>query len=393
MHNQILTVMPHWDVPSMAYYTFLGLVAVWAMHCSKRNGVKYHGFLKNPYYMAWFLVWTISATYRLVGYNLGGTDALYYISFFHSQTDAHLSSDILFKYYNQFLRWFTDDYHFFFFVTYGLIAFVTIRFVDKFCPQKFSAIPYVLTFFFFLRGWLSLRSHLAIILILSGCLLLLRGRWKAALIVAFLSVFVHKSGALYAMVVPFILVFRKRQLKIKYVVVLVILTMVIGTSLRTYFIESTSDAELGGAYISYAANAMESSFWKNAWKIAFEQMALGAAILVFFGKIQKYLNDCSDVEKEKMQLVWLICMFDFMLIPMNYMMGIWRGYEYFYLPRLTMWSLVTAFALQMTKGKLHSVASFVVFACFIAWMVFRVYNTWEDSGLMPYVFEPFFNAF
>lgn len=385
----LVSTLPHWSNSSMVYYLILGFIAAWAVYFSKKSGYPIKSIICNPYYIVWWLLWTISATYRLVGINLGGTDSLYYISFFHRQIDEHLSSDILFKYYNQFLSFFTDDYHFFFFITYGLIAFVTIKFIDKFCPRKFSAIPFILTFFFFWRGWLSLRSHLAIIIILSGCLLLLKGRWKSALLVAFLSMFVHKSAILYAMVVPFVVIFKKKELKIKYVVILILLSMILGMIFRTYFIQYTSDEMLGGAYTSYVANAMEKSFFENTWKIAFEQMLLGAAILLFLKKVNNYFNSCSTAEKDKMQIIWLICIYDFMLIPINCIMGIWRGYEYFYLPRLIFWSLLTYFTLQMTPKGIRSIVSFLCLVCFVAWMVFRVYNTWEDSGLMPYIFEPF----
>ena len=35
-----------------------------------------------------------------------------------------------------------------------------------------------------------------------------------------------------------------------------------------------------------------------------------------------------------------------------------------------------------------TIGSFIVF---VAWMIFRIYNTYEDTSLMPYIFEPLYS--
>ena len=124
----------------------------------------------------------------------------------------------------------------------------------------------------------------------------------------------------------------------------------------------------------------------NAWKIAFEQMALGAMMLIKIKKLRCRWATFDEIDKKKIEIIFLICVFDFMLIPVNYIMGIWRGYEFFYAPRLVMWGEI----ITVLSSKKESLLSKMLFlSIFIAWMVFRVEHTYEDSCLMPYIFEPF----
>ena len=116
-----------------------------------------------------------------------------------------------------------------------------------------------------------------------------------------------------------------------------------------------------------------------------EQMALG--VLMFFNikNLRRRWETFDDVDKKRIEIIYLICVFDFMLIPVNYIMNIWRGYEFFYVARLVMWGEVIASSL-IAK---YRIVKLLIFAAFVAWMIFRVERTYEDSALMPYFFEPF----
>ena len=156
-----------------------------------------------------------------------------------------------------------------------------------------------------------------------------------------------------------------------------------------YFIIFTSDMDLSGAYTSYAMKSVGTNFLDNAWKIAFEQILLGLFILLYNKKLNIYINELSENERSKVNIIYLICIFDILLIPVNYTLSIWRGYEYFYLSRLAMWGIILYIATQKVPKKFKPLCSVIIATCFISWMVFRVWSTWESSGLMPYIFEPF----
>lgn len=84
-----------------------------------------------------------------------------------------------------------------------------------------------------------------------------------------------------------------------------------------------------------------------------------------------------------------MCVYDFLMIPVNFILGIWRGYEYFYIPRLILWGIVLkSISYHLTLGS-RKILRIVSLTLFIIWMIFRVYNTYEDSLLMPYILDIF----
>lgn len=84
-----------------------------------------------------------------------------------------------------------------------------------------------------------------------------------------------------------------------------------------------------------------------------------------------------------------ICYFDMMMIPFNVMMGIWRGNEFFYIPRLCMWGVVIYVYTRNTDSGMKANVYLLLFAYFIAWFVFRLNRTYEASDLMPYILDVF----
>lgn len=76
-------------------------------------------------------------------------------------------------------------------------------------------------------------------------------------------------------------VFKKRKLSVPMVIALITISSLLASVLQRIFLSSFADADLGGAYQSYASESLEGGgFFDNAWKIAMEQMALG--VLMFF---------------------------------------------------------------------------------------------------------------
>lgn len=386
-----------WETGSMIFYVILGLIASYTLYCSKKY-TKYNSkwLFNDKYLTIWFCIWVIVATYRLIDFPIGGTDATNYVTFFQiclnnywPEFFDHFAGDLLFKYFNQIIRLISSDYHLYFFVTYSLMCYAFISFYNEFTPNKTNFTPYVLTFFLFLRGFSSIRSHLSIVVIIFACILLLRQKYKSALFVAFLSAFIHKAALLYAMFIPFYLIFHKRGISLKLTLLLIFASSFLASIFQELFIVYTSDMELSGVYNSYASKSIGTSFLDNAWKIAFEQMLLGLFMLVNHKKLKQYISVLSETGKRKVNIIYMLCIFDLLLIPVNFTLNIWRGYEYFYLARIVMWGILLYIHTMKFSPKLQRGFSFIFLLCFISWMIFRVWSTWETSGLMPYIFEPF----
>lgn len=380
----------------MFLYLVLGFLSMWMIYHTMKEEQRIGRTVSwnNKYLIIVSFIWTFIATFRLVNlYGVGGMDTMNYIMFFKNSNNQiysgwmlHAGDNFLFKWINKTIRYMTSSYHVYFAIVYGFMAWAYLWFAAKFTPIKNNIIPYFLCFFLFWRSFLSLRSNLAIAFIMVGCVLMLENKWRYVYLFAFMSGLIHKAALPFVLVFPFVQVFNKYKPNKWQILALIVVSSIVGVTFQSLFIDySVTNDETH--YSSYARSAsMGGGFWANSWKIAFEQIVLG--VLMFFNenKINE-LKLTSDVSTcNRINIVWLICVFDMILIPMNHFFNIWRGYEFFYIPRIVMWGII----LQLFFRKCHNVKGlikFIIFLIFVAWFCFRVESMYEDSGLMPYIFD------
>ena len=84
-----------------------------------------------------------------------------------------------------------------------------------------------------------------------------------------------------------------------------------------------------------------------------------------------------------------MCLYDVILIPVTFILNVWRGYEYFYIARLIMWGEIIAMYEGLFNYKSRRLLNICVYLVFTGWMVFRLWSIYDESWLMPYVFMPF----
>lgn len=83
----------------------------------------------------------------------------------------------------------------------------------------------------------------------------------------------------------------------------------------------------------------------------------------------------------------MMCYFDLMLIPICYILGIWRGVSYFFLPRLLILGyIITDFSRKISKNSRKAYYMIVKVAMPI-WLVLRLFTVYDVSGLMPYYLD------
>lgn len=381
---------PYWDDLSMFLYILMGIVGMISLKAA--IDIRESNHRKSLQLLAiGIVVWTIFASFRTVRNSIGGGDAITYIGYF----EYCISGAKVFPYSDHMdwlmgviikaIRHCTSNHYVFFLIVYGFMAWSYFYFCYKFAPKKTSCVPYFLLFYLYLRSFCSLRSNFCISLILLGLVALLHLKKYKVYIITFSSVLVHKVGFIFAMVLPFIQIFIKKKLTVPIVLVLIVASSFAASLLQMFFLTTFADVDLGGAYQSYASNSLEGGgFLENAWKIAFEQIALGAMMILNIKSLRKRWSAFDATDKKRIEIIYLICIFDFMLIPVNYIMGIWRGYEILYAARLVMWGEVLS-ASSLLKTRVGQIACLVAF---VAWMIFRLDRTYEDSALMPYFFEP-----
>ena len=386
----------HWDLKTLMLYILMGLIGAVCLYFVKKKEKKTGKKQKITSfpYLFWFFTWVIFAAYRYIDYNIGGTDAIVYVKYFSICLDSYIPSyyqhyDVLYRVLNILIRFISNDVHVYLIAFYSILVFSYILFLNDFSDKNVNIAPYILTFYLYLRGFNTFRSNLAISLILIGIVLLGRNKKKLSLVVMLSTFFIQKAAILYSLgVYIFVLLFKKGKIKIKHCIVLAFVGFFIGKYAQSFLI-NLDKSILNGAYSAYARKSLISSFFDNFWKICFEQLILLVFVVLYNTKIRENNDLCDEPAKSIKQLIYIICLFDFVTIPITYILSIWRGYEFLYLPRLVMWNeIINIIGCRFDKFS-RKIVAMIFTVVFVAWMSFRIYNTWEASSLMPYIFEPF----
>lgn len=388
-----------WDWFSMFIYWGM---AIWGCLCfglGKREQLLHKNLsgqpFKNVYYWGWFSIWTFFAVYRYVAPGIGGMDTLNYIDFFQNCNNKiysgwmlHAGDDLFFKYFNKVIRYLSADYHVYFVFLYGIMVWIMIAFIDYFCPKdKFTAVPALLIFHIYLRGYSSERSNLGFCLLLLAIIMMSMKEYKWMIGCLVASVLTHKSMVVFATFIPFYFFFNKYELNLKRTIILIILSSISIYTIRDYAIVFLGESEFEGAYDYYVSNAGKSGFFSNYWKIAFEQIVLGIVLLLFNTPLQEYIASSDEETASKIKLVWMLCLFDLILIPVCYILSIWRAPEYFHMARTVMWCIM--FWILFDRYRINKLGNILLFLAFLAWIYNRVDHTWASTGLMPYILDVF----
>lgn len=379
---------PQWSDISIAFYVLLALQGMFCMSHLKNDNenMRFKELFVNPYFLFWWTTWTIVAVYRLVGYGIGGADAIGYVESFENclnpyKIDEHLSSDIGFYGLTKLVRFVTDDYHIYFGVMYGSMLAMYIYFLKYFSERHYTVIPYFLTFYLYLRSFNTLRSNVAIAFILVSIVAFSKKEYRKAYIMVFVSMLVHKASFIYALVLPFVHLFWSKKIRVHYLVTFVVFSALLARIFQHWFIGFADDVDLGGAYKSYASNSLNGHSF--VYVDSFGQWLLAALLILNFKKLG-VLVECSP----KTRVLWLASIFDVIMVPFSSIMGIWRAYEFLYLVRLSMYSMLLWMFFKKSNIGMRNVINLLVLLFLIVWMIYRISRTYEDSSLLPYVFAP-----
>ena len=358
----------------------------------KKTGIK-QKIISFPYVLC-ILILTLVATCRHISPGIGGSDAPAYKLFFETCLSDHTSIyylhfDVLYRWFNIVVRLFTSNYYVYSIIFYGIIATCIIYFTNEFLNPRNSKLPLILIFYLYLRGFNTYRSNLAIAILLLSFVLYKKNKKILAYLLAFSTFFIHKASILYAFSLIFLDMFKNKKVKIKYCIILILITFIVGRIFQPYLMSIFSGDETN-AYTYYMSVSIKESFFANYWKICFEQFIVLFLMILFKKSINYKINEERNYLHER-NVIWQLCIFDFITIPVTYILGIWRGYEYLYLPRLVMLGIIIGIINERCNRNSKFIVNAIVFILIISWMIFRIYNTWEDSYLLPYVFEPFLN--
>lgn len=377
-----------WDWFSVALYCMMALIGVFCLKYGKNSKSEKQRLI---YYGMWLISWSVFASFRAYGDHLGGTDTIKYVTFFED-----INSSILAVYYlhydvgywalNQVVRLFSSDVRVYFLVYYSILVYSYITFIDNFIQKKTAYAPYFLIFFLYLRGFTSMRSNISVAFLLLALVALKKHKNFKAIIMTLISCLMHKATLLFAGVVPFYWLYRKRIINIKTGVFFAMIAGIIG-SIARYYIGDIFDSSVD-AYASYAMRSVGTSFFDGFWKIVFDQLVLLIMMIIINSEIISYIKTLDAENKRRLIMVRTFCMYDFIIIPITFTLSIWRGPEYLYLSRLIMWGAIFEFlATKYIMKKDRQVFKAILYVAFIAWFLFRLDATWEASSLLPYIFS------
>lgn len=392
-----MNVTDHWDIFSLMFYLTLAFIGACSFYAVKQRERKSGNLQKltSKEYLLWALSWATAAACRYVSSttNVGGTDAYSYaIAFEQVFNPGSVAAERL-KHYGiawqwlcKILNFICDNYHFFFFVTYLIIIVAIIYFLNSLALKYISATPIIAVFYLFLRGFNTLRTEFSIAMLLFGLVFLWKKKYIKCGIFCALSVLFQTASLLYICFIPFYVFFKKKGLTVKHGVILTVGGGVVGYLAR-YLL--TSGIIKISYYSNYAAQSLTSSFFASYWKIVFSQMLLAVAILIIRKRIFNSKRQLDDLDLDRFNFIWAMCIFDICTIPITYFIHLWRGYEYFYVARVIMWGYMLTILRRKSSTQSKQLFTIMGAVVFTAWTVFCIWNNWSSSGLMPYVFAPF----
>ena len=394
-----MNMSPSWSYSTLILYILMGILGAWCCQKAKRtelmSGIK-RTILSREYWPL-YAVWVFLAVFRLIEGGIGGTDAPNYIKYFQEcLTMSEDSTEVVFKWFNQGIRLVFSDYHWYFLLFYSLLVITMVFVINEFSRTETTCIPLCILVFLFIRSFSAMRSIMAgMILLVSVVFLNRKAYWQAALF-AVLAVFTHVSAIIYTVFYAYYFLFYKREISVRQSIVLFVLAYGVAVVGQQLIVSGALPflRNIGtGAYESYASYSLGKSFLEMFNISNIPQVALAAAMMLFQKEINGKINAQEPTEARKLKVLTHLCYFDLFAVPVITVLGVYRGYEYFYVARLVMWGelipIVQSKVKDMLGPKFSHYVPYAFTGVFILWMCTRFEAYSETSGLMPYMLEFF----
>ena len=383
----------YFDIPTVLLYISVGVLGYLCIRqfmkpCFPNSRVQFAMYKRRnrTFEMTFILLYTMLAVCRLVSIDIGGSDAIDYVENFKNiftggldrKNNAEL--EIGFQYFTKIIRSITDSYKVYFFVIYGFISWGYVTFIKKNCSKGLCYIPFILLMYPFLKSFTSIRSSIAVGIILVGLTQIDKRKWLS-LILILSSLLFHRMSVLFVLIWPFYFVmkgFLKINSRMRFILVTlagVVVSFVAATMVQQYvFIMGLFDDSTTNHYLM--ASMGQNIF--SRFPMFFGQLMLWAAVVVLFNKIKW---------DEKSVLLRTLFVYDIWMIPVGLVLGMWRSIEYFYAVRLSLWCLcIFSFTRKQSKG-FAAIVKALAALLFVFWLFFRVYKEWDDAKLSPYFFD------
>lgn len=375
-------MLPHFDLLTLISYILIGWVGAYCLKLSLDYNKSYP-FSKQTGYILFYIVFVSLATLRMVdGWLVGIDSEMYELQFINcndSSTSRFDEEEILFGIFNKVIRFFTSSPIIYRYVCYSIIVIGYIIFIKSFCRQGVSCIPFIILLLPYLKSLNTMRTSMAIAMILIGLVWLKERHIVRGIVLVCLSVFVHRMSILYVLFLPFYAIFRKNKYlnsNIKLIIIILIVSATgyyLGSQVQQYVIAASMLDAKDNYYLS---KSLEGSILDGA---------ITLLPLIFIAGMWLFCNN-RLIWNRDIKFLALMVSFDIIILPTANLLGMWRANEYFFVARLAFWAylipvFVSSFELSSRKILRH-----IFTILFTAWLTYRIMREWEPCGLMPYKF-------
>ncbi len=371
---------PYFDYSSLILYVLIGLLSSYMINISinyRKNPIYTH----QTGYICFYILFVSVASLRLITFNgIGGIDAFEYERLFLNALSSESrfeEQDILFGLFNKAVRLFIENPVVYRFICYSIITLAYIYFIKSFCKKGVSCLPFIVLMIPFLKSFNTMRSSMAIAVILCGLVFLKDRRTLWGVILICTSVLIHRMSILYVLFLPFYASFkhyRYTNSNIKLIIVISTLTIIgyyLALQVQQYAIALSL---LDGADAYYISKNLNGSILDAAVTVI--PLILLSVMWLLCNKRLQYDRNISFLE--------LMVSFDIIIAPIANILGMWRANEYFYLGRLVFWSYLIPVYCSGFKVQSRVIIKVLLAILFTAWLTYRITREWEPCGLMPY---------
>lgn len=371
----------YFDTYSFLLYIVIAFFCYYQLRLALRistRGIRDHKEYSAPYSLL-FIVLLLFATLRSVENGIGGTDAQVYERLFIDSlkgVDRFEDTDILFGWFTIAIRTITDNPVIYRIICYSIIVAAYIVFFKNYCNRSVSCIPFLAIIIPYLKSFNTMRSSIAIAVILFGLVLLQKRKTLIAVIVISLSVFIHRMSVVYVLFLPFYAIAKDYQIKsgIKCISIITIISTIgyiIARKVQAYVLMAGMMSNHDEYYIKHTLN---NTLLDSAVSLL-PLILISITWIICYNRLPK---------NENIKTLELMVAFDIIITPSALILGMWRANEYFYMGRLAFWAyLIPTFCsfFSVDSRKIIKIAFFIVF---LGWVVYRIFREWEPCGLMPY---------
>jgi hypothetical protein len=244
-------------------------------------------------------------------------------------------------------------------------------------------------FYLYLKSFCAIRTHLGIATILFALVLMKKEKNILALLVSLCSAFLQRGSIIYAAFPIFYLYSKRHKLTVKKAILFTLLGLIAGFIAQRLLLTGDYFFMENGGYGNYVSSSLSSGYWIYYSRIIVEQLIILALVFLNFRKINMELKKVAVEEKVKAEMLLSMCTFDMMLVPICGILHIWRGVDYFFLPRLIVFGKIITIYGKRVRPSRRTIYYLSVWVIVLAWFIFRLTTLYDISLVMPYRFTLF----